>query len=110
MSTKRNTLSINQAKSQKTSIRNLTVQMFKMRVKEFNNALSKGGDDNDLEAMVQFDKLVSIGKRILQILGNPAAVPLGLQGWSNSLSNLCLDDHKNFPFCWNNNLRKKSII
>ena len=92
MSTKRNTLSISQAKSQKTSIRNLTVQMFKMRVKEFNNALSKGGDDNDLEAMVQFDKLVSIGKRILQILmlGNPAAVPLGLQGWSNSLSNLCL--------------------
>ena len=83
------TTMINHSKPQKMSLRSLTVQMFKMRVKEFNDALSKGGDSNDLEAMVQFDKLVSIGKRILQILmlGNPAAVHLGLQGWSNSLSN-----------------------
>ena len=63
----------------KGTLRNLTVNMFKIRVKDFNNVLSNSGDYNDLEAMVQFNKLISIGKRILQILLE-YSVPLGLQG------------------------------
>ena len=82
------TTMINHSKPQKMSLRSLTVQMFKMRVKELNSALSKSGDNNDLEAVIHYNKLAFIGKRILQILlGNPAE-PLGLQGWMDSLSYL----------------------
>ena len=88
ISAKPRKISINTSKSEKMSLRHLTVQMFKMRVKEFNNVLSKSGDTNDLEAVIQFNKLVSIGKRIMQILLGNQVIPFGLQGWPDFLSNL----------------------
>ena len=53
--------------------------MFKISVKEFNHFLSKSDDNNDHEAMVQFNKLASIGKRIMQVLLRNPVTPLGLQ-------------------------------
>ena len=53
--------------------------MFKISVKEFNHFLSKSDNNNDHEAMVQFNKLASIGKRIMQILLRNPVTPLGLQ-------------------------------
>ena len=55
--------------------------MFKISVKEFNHFLSKRDNNNDHEAMIQFNKLASIGKRIMQILLRNPVTPLGLREW-----------------------------
>ena len=66
-------------KSESISTRSLTVNMFKISVKEFNIFLSKSDDNNDHEAMVQFNKLAFIGKIIMQVLLRNPVTPLGLQ-------------------------------
>ena len=71
--------SIKPLKSENISTRSLTVNMFKISVKEFNHFLSKSDDNNDHEAMVQFNKLAFIGKRIMQVLMRNPVTPLGLQ-------------------------------
>ena len=73
--------SIKPLKSENISTRSLTVNMFKTSVKEFNHFLSKSEDNNDHEAMIQFNKLAFIGKRIMQLMLRNPVRTLELQVW-----------------------------
>jgi len=108
--------SIKPLKSENMSTRSLTVNMFKISVKEFNHFLSKSDDNNDHEAMVQFNKLAFIGKRIMQVLLRNPVTPLGLQSSYAHLSHVNISwqvnaqEHYHIHIdCANNALKKETI-